>query len=107
MLDPNPKALQNELEQITREITWYEGGVRKSVKLALQYKLEPEIAAIAATQSTEHIAAMREALTVMEESFDDLEACIDPDLDFHLTLAEAVGNPVILAIIDSIVDVLG
>lgn len=69
--------------------------------------LEPEIAALAAAQSgNQHIAAMRETISAMEQSFDDPEACIDADLDFHLALAEAVGNPVILALIDSIVDVL-
>lgn len=69
--------------------------------------LEPEIAALAATRSSDqHIATMRETISVMDRSFDDPEASIDADLDFHLTLAEAVGNPVILALIDSIVDVL-
>jgi GntR family transcriptional regulator, transcriptional repressor for pyruvate dehydrogenase complex len=69
--------------------------------------LEPEIAALAAAQSgNQHIAAMRETISAMEQSFDDPEACIDADLDFHLALAEAVGNPVILALIDSLVDVL-
>lgn len=81
------------------------GGTRHLAVLLTM--LEPEIAALAATRSGEqHIATMRETISVMDESFDDPEACIDADLDFHLTLAEAVGNPVILALIDSIVDVL-
>ena len=40
MLDPKPRNSQNQLERITREIGWYEEEVRKSVRLALQYKLE-------------------------------------------------------------------
>jgi hypothetical protein len=40
MLDPNPRISQNDLAQIAREIMWYEEEVRKTVRLALQYKLE-------------------------------------------------------------------
>jgi hypothetical protein len=40
MSDPNPRKFQHELAQISSEITWYEEEARKSVGLALQYKLE-------------------------------------------------------------------
>lgn len=69
--------------------------------------LEPEIAAMAAARADEqHIAAMREAVAVMDKSRDDADAFIEADLDFHLALAEGAGNPVILWLIDSIVGLL-
>jgi DNA-binding FadR family transcriptional regulator len=42
----------------------------------------------------------------MERSQKDPEAYIEADLDFHLALAEAVANPLILSLIDSIVGLL-
>jgi hypothetical protein len=40
VLDPNPRRYQHELAQLSGEIAWYEEEARKSVGLALQYKLE-------------------------------------------------------------------
>jgi len=70
--------------------------------------LEPEIAALAATRIEEqHLAMMREAIDVMDGTRkDDAEAFIDGDLDFHLALAEAAANPLILSLLDSIVGLL-
>lgn len=69
--------------------------------------LEPEIAALAATRATEQdIAAMREAVRVMDSALQDADAFIEADLDFHLSLAEAAANPLILSLIDSIVGLL-
>ncbi|MBZ5659440.1 MAG: FadR family transcriptional regulator [Acidobacteriia bacterium] len=69
--------------------------------------LEPEIAALAATRAGEQdIAAMREAVRVMDSAHRDPEAFIEADLDFHLALAEAAANPLILSLIDSIVALL-
>jgi GntR family transcriptional repressor for pyruvate dehydrogenase complex len=69
--------------------------------------LEPEIAALAAARIEEqHLAMMREAYSVMEKSLKDPDAYIEADLDFHLALAEAAGNPLILSLIDSIVGLL-
>jgi GntR family transcriptional regulator, transcriptional repressor for pyruvate dehydrogenase complex len=73
----------------------------------LRLILEPGIAALAAVRATEEdIATMREAVEVMERSQKDPEAYIEADLDFHLALAEAVANPLILSLIDSIVGLL-
>jgi hypothetical protein len=38
--DPNPRRFEQDLSQISGEIAWYEEEARKSVGLALQYKLE-------------------------------------------------------------------
>src|SRR5579862_6593113 len=69
--------------------------------------LEPEIAALATTRADkEDLAAMREQVEVMDASQTDPDAYIEADLDFHLALAEAAGNPIILSLIDSIVGLL-
>ena len=69
--------------------------------------LEPEIAALAATRvEPQHLAAMREAIAVMDGSRQDPDAYIEADLDFHLALAEAAANPLILSLLDSIVGLL-
>jgi GntR family transcriptional regulator, transcriptional repressor for pyruvate dehydrogenase complex len=69
--------------------------------------LEPEIASLAATRAQEQdLAAMREAVGVMDAARQDPDAYIEADLDFHLSLAEAAANPLILSLIDSIVGIL-
>jgi GntR family transcriptional repressor for pyruvate dehydrogenase complex len=69
--------------------------------------LEPGISALAAIRAEEsHINQLREAVDVMDRSRHDADAFIEGDLDFHLALAEAAGNPMILSLIDSIVGLL-
>jgi GntR family transcriptional regulator, transcriptional repressor for pyruvate dehydrogenase complex len=69
--------------------------------------LEPEIAALAAARIQEpELATMREAVSIMDASGQDPEAYIEADLDFHLALAEAAANPLILSLLDSIVGLL-
>jgi len=73
----------------------------------LRLILEPGIAALAATRvDEEDLVAMREAVAVMERSQKNPAAYIEADLDFHLALAEAAANPLILSLIDSIVGLL-
>lgn len=68
---------------------------------------EPEIAARAATRAEpKQLSAMRDAISAMERSLDDAGAYIEADLDFHLALAEAAQNPLVLTLIDSIVGLL-
>ena len=68
--------------------------------------LEPEIAALAATRMTdEFLSDMQEAYDAME-SATDVDLFVEADLDFHLTLAEATQNPIIPAMMDSIIDLL-
>jgi GntR family transcriptional regulator, transcriptional repressor for pyruvate dehydrogenase complex len=69
--------------------------------------LEPEIAALAAVRIEDQLlATMREAVAAMDRSLHDPEPYIEADLDFHLALAEAVGNPLVLSLLDSIVGLL-
>jgi GntR family transcriptional repressor for pyruvate dehydrogenase complex len=69
--------------------------------------LEPEIAALAAARAEEqHLESLRQAVNVMDASRQDADAFIEADLDFHLALAEAAANPLILSLIDSIVGLL-
>jgi GntR family transcriptional repressor for pyruvate dehydrogenase complex len=69
--------------------------------------LEPEIAALAAARAhEEHIGAMRQAVVTMDGALTDPKAFIEADLDFHLALAEATQNMIILSLIDSVVDLL-
>jgi GntR family transcriptional regulator, transcriptional repressor for pyruvate dehydrogenase complex len=69
--------------------------------------LEPEIAALAAVRADyQDLAAMREAVEAMDSAGRDPDAYIEADLDFHLALAEAAANPIVLSLIDSIVGLL-
>jgi GntR family transcriptional regulator, transcriptional repressor for pyruvate dehydrogenase complex len=73
----------------------------------LRLILEPGIAALAAARvQEEDLGAMREAVAVMDRSQKNPTAYIEADLDFHLALAEAAANPLILSLIDSIVGLL-
>jgi len=95
------------------------GAVRHSLGLLLKSEkgftnleevreiLEPEIAALAATRITEeNIAAMTEAVEIMDTALDNVEIFVEADLDFHLALAEATQNPIIPSLMDSIIDLL-
>src|SRR5579884_662229 len=69
--------------------------------------LEPEIAALAAIRATEeHISAMRSAVETMDASLQDAESYITADNAFHQALARGTQNVLILALVDSIVDLL-
>jgi GntR family transcriptional regulator, transcriptional repressor for pyruvate dehydrogenase complex len=73
----------------------------------LRAVLEPEIAGLAALRIEEQlVSTMREAVAVMDRSLQDPDAYVEADLDFHLSLAEAAGNPLILSLLDSIVGLL-
>jgi GntR family transcriptional repressor for pyruvate dehydrogenase complex len=83
------------------------GDQNASYVTELREILEPEFTALAATRIEEQqLTMMREAIEVMDRSMQNPDAFIEADLDFHLALAEAAGNPLILSLLDSIVDVL-
>jgi GntR family transcriptional repressor for pyruvate dehydrogenase complex len=97
------QAIRQSLDLMIR-INQQEG----SANLAeLRLVLEPEIAGLAAQRIEDQLlATMREAVAVMERNLHDPDAYVEADLDFHLALAEAAGNPLILSLLDSIVVLL-
>jgi len=97
------QAIRQSLDLMIR-INQQEG----SANLAeLRQVLEPEIAGLAAPRIEEQLlSTMREAVAVMDRNLHDPDAYVEADLDFHLALAEAAGNPLILSLLDSIVGLL-
>jgi len=78
-----------------------------SYLVELREVIEPEVTILAAKRIEEQqLAMMREAVAVMDRSMRNPDAYIEADLDFHLALAEAAGNPLVLSLLDSIVGVL-
>ncbi len=68
---------------------------------------EPEIAALAAARATdEEIAAMREAVAIMDANLRNADLYIRADNDFHQALAKATQNSLILTLVNSIVVLL-
>jgi GntR family transcriptional regulator, transcriptional repressor for pyruvate dehydrogenase complex len=97
------QAIRQSLDLMIR-INQQEG----SANLAeLRLVLEPEIAGLAAQRIEEQLlTTMRESVAVMARNLHDADAYVEADLDFHLALAEAAGNPLILSLLDSIVVLL-
>lgn len=68
---------------------------------------EPEIAALAAARATDaEIAAMREAVVIMDANLTNADLYIRADNDFHQALAKATQNSLILTLVNSIVFLL-
>jgi GntR family transcriptional repressor for pyruvate dehydrogenase complex len=100
---PSSEAIWHPLNLMIR-ISQQEGAAHLA---DLRQILEPEIAALAVLRIEEQLlATMRETVALMNRSLKDPEAYIEADLDFHLALAEAAGNPLILSLLDSIVGLL-
>jgi GntR family transcriptional repressor for pyruvate dehydrogenase complex len=96
-------SMRRSLDQIIRSGETDGGAYLVEVREIL----EPEIAALAAFRATDQdLAAMKDAVEVMNQAGQDSDAFIEADLDFHLALAEAAGNPIVLSLIDSIVGLL-
>lgn len=98
-----PNAMRRSLDRIVN--SGEEEG--RAYLVEVRDMLEPEIAALAAVRADdEALGAMREAVKIMDSAAWDSDAYIEADLDFHLALAEAAGNPIVLSLIDSIVGLL-
>src|ERR1700675_998408 len=90
------RAMRQSLDLMIR-VSQQEGSTHLA---GLRQILEPEIAAFAASSIDEQLlGTMREAVAVMDHSLHDPDAYIEADLDFHLALAEAVENPLILSLL--------
>jgi GntR family transcriptional repressor for pyruvate dehydrogenase complex len=97
------QAIRQSLDLMIR-ISQQEGLAHVS---ELRQILEPEIAALAALRIEEQLlTTMRDAVATMDRSLHDPDPYIEADLDFHLALAEAAGNPLVLSLLDSIVGLL-
>jgi GntR family transcriptional repressor for pyruvate dehydrogenase complex len=103
IMDVSPNTMRLSLDRMMKT-----GQGEGSTYLAeFREMMEPEIAALAATRADmEDLAAMRESVAVMDGAKGDPDGFIEADLDFHLALAEAAANPIILSLIDSIVGLL-
>ena len=100
--DGTSYTIRQSLDRIARKAN--EGFAHLAEVRAM---LEPEIAALATSRVEEaDLQALRQQVAIMDEAKSDPDAYIEADLDFHLTLAEAAGNPIILSLIDSIVGLL-
>lgn len=103
VIQRSPSGVRDVMTQILKSDL--ERGTRDLVEV--REILEPEIAFLAAQRAgEEHRSAMRAAIAQMEQSLTDIDAFIEADLDFHLALAEASRNSLILALIDNLVDIL-
>jgi DNA-binding FadR family transcriptional regulator len=69
--------------------------------------LEPAIAALAAERADpQHIESLIKAVNTMDEFMEDADAYINADNDFHLLLAKATGNTLLICLVEPIVGLL-
>jgi GntR family transcriptional repressor for pyruvate dehydrogenase complex len=96
-------SMRNSLDSFMKS-----GDLQNSTYVAeMREILEPEFTALAATRiENQHLIMMREAVAIMDRNTRNPDAYIEADLDFHLALAEAAGNPLVLSLLDSLVGVL-
>lgn len=74
----------------------------------MRRSVEPGAAALAAEHRTvEHLAAMRAALADMAQAGTDRRAFAEADLDFHISVATASGNPLFRSFASVIETALG
>ena len=105
VIDGAPKAMQLSIDLAMKLKLGEVGGSDNLVEV--REILETEIAALAAARATEkEIAAMREAVRLMDESLDDADAFIAADNSFHEALAQGTQNTLILILVNSIVHLL-
>src|SRR5258708_29787717 len=105
VIDGANAAMQDSIDLVMKLRLGEVGGSNNLVEV--REILEIEIAALAAARATEkEIAAMREAVKVMDESLNDANAFIAADNNFHEALAQATQNTLILILVNPIVNLL-
>jgi GntR family transcriptional repressor for pyruvate dehydrogenase complex len=105
VIDGAHEAMQNSIGLVMKLKLGEVGGSDNLVEV--REILEGEIAARAAARATEkEIAAMREAIVVMDASLNDADTFIAADNRFHEALAQATQNTLILILVNSIVPLL-
>lgn len=105
VIDGANAAMQDSIDLVMKLRLGEVGGSNNLVEV--REILEIEIAALAAARATEtEIAAMREAVKIMDETLDDADAFIAADNRFHEALAQATQNTLIFILVNSIVNLL-
>ncbi len=105
VIDGAREAMQDSIGLVMKLNLGEVGGSDNLVEV--REILEIEIAALAAARASEkEIAAMREAVKVMDENLHDADAFIAADNRFHEALAQATQNALILILVNSIVHLL-
>ena len=105
VIDGSHEAMQHSIGLVMKMKLGEVGGSDNLVEV--RTILETEIAALAAARASEkEIAAMSDAIHVMDESLDNADAFIAADNLFHEALAQATQNALILILINSIVNLL-
>ncbi len=105
VINATSQAMHHSLELLMR--VGQDGRETNSLLVEVREMLEPEIAFLAATRATqEQVPAMQLAVKAMDASLQDVETYIAADNQFHRSLAQATQNVLVLALIDSIVDLL-
>ncbi len=73
----------------------------------IRYLLEPGIASLAAEKATpEDLQILEELVEKMDSNLNNQEAFVQADLDFHLALAKATQNSLILVLIRPVIGLL-
>lgn len=105
VIDGAHEAMQDSIGLVMKLKLGEVGGSDNLVEV--RGMLETEIAALAAARATEkEIAAMHEAVQMMDESLNDADTYIAADNRFHEALARATQNALIIILINSIVNLL-
>src|SRR5207245_7884078 len=103
VINATSQTMHHSLELMMR--VEHAGGLADLMEV--REMLEPEIAALAARRATqEHVTAMQQAVQAMDASLQDVDAYIAADDQFHRALAQGTQNVLVLALVDSIVDLL-
>jgi len=84
-----------------------QAGVTSLDMIEVRLALECQVAALAASRrSSETIERLEKDLTGMEREIHDRDRFIEHDIDFHETIAEATDNPIFVALVAILHDLI-